>query len=101
MAIYLDQHIGESYKRRKQIEVINFTFLQSNAILIPTALTWLQQTNDHSRISVKRPAVSFLHTEHGPHTINGLPLAHGRVAEEVLSDSLLRVGETVRGNIDS
>jgi hypothetical protein len=101
MAIHLDKHIVKAYKRRKQSKVINFTFLQSNFILISTALTWLQQTNDHSRINVKRPAVSFLHTEHGPHTINGLPLAHGTVAEEVLSDSLLRVGETVRGTIDS
>lgn len=67
---------------------------------MPTALTWLQQTNDRSRISVERPAVSFLHTVHGPHTINGLPLAHGTVAEEVLSDSLLREGETVKGPID-
>jgi len=79
--------------------VINFTFLQLNFIL--TALTWLQQNNDHSRISVKRPVVSFLRMEHRPHTINGLPLAQGTVAQEVLSDSLLRVGETVRGNIDS
>jgi len=70
MAIYLDKHIGKAYKRRKQIKVINFTFSQSNFILIATALTWLQQTNDHSRISDKRPAVSFLRTEHGPHTIN-------------------------------
>jgi len=101
MAIYLDKHIGKAYKRRKQIKVVNSTFLQSNFILISTALTWLQQTNDHSRIIVKRPAVSFLHTEHGTHTINGLPLAHGTVAEEVLSDSLLRVGETGRGTIDS
>jgi len=35
MAIYLDKHKRKAYKRRKQIKVINFTFLQTNFILIP------------------------------------------------------------------
>lgn len=39
MAIYLNRHIGKAYKRRVQIKVINFTFLQSTFILIPTVLT--------------------------------------------------------------